>query len=160
MRLTKCFALAIALTASGVHASSAGEPIVTVTACDQVELNGHVDLRFTFQVHNTSAGGVQQFFLEKLDPQGDPADTCSFVASAVPPNWQTHVFPTHVDYVGFDGIDPGASVGGFQIVLTRACCLKGIFANSIVTVAEETVCLQCATPAERATWGRMKSVYR
>jgi hypothetical protein len=58
---------------------------VTVTACDQVELNGHVDLRFTFRVHNTSAGGIQQFFLEKLDLQGDPADTCSFVASAVPP---------------------------------------------------------------------------
>jgi hypothetical protein len=165
MRLARCLALAIALAVSRVPAPSAGEPIVTVTACDQVDVGGQTYPRFTFQVHNTTVASVCVIGFANENPI-DPADSCTVVAISgptAPSGYESVIFGNIALWRGCDleTIGPGETGQGFQIVTTGACCAKVFLIEaSNARVATEAVCLQCPTPAERQTWGRVKSRYR
>jgi hypothetical protein len=140
---------------------SAGEPMITITGCDQVELNGHTYPRFTFQVHN-SADIPHCQLLFSQGPGSAPADTCTMVAAIGPPDWQNFVIPSTAHWISCFGtpIGAGETVSGLQIVVTRPCCGEFSLFNPIGPVVRESACLQCPTPAERATWGVVKSRYR
>jgi hypothetical protein len=60
---------------------------------------------------------------------------------------------------------PGETVGGFQIVLSKAhnCCYDVYFKGALFEpFAQDVICFNCdkPVPARSSTWGQVKSLYR
>ena|SRR5688572_19635930 len=163
LSISALLAVAIALSGQAVSA----EPVVSITRCDTVSVNGNLYPRHTFQVHNpaTDAFDIACNVELSLQRGGDPADTCSFVQSSGPAGWSSHGTFWFVDsYEEEPCLGPGETLGGFQVVLTRAACCFDVTLTGAVPEAPVVgaVCFRCAleTPTRARTWGRVKATYR
>jgi hypothetical protein len=144
-------------------ASVASAATLEVTSCDQVVLGGHLYPRYSVRVHNPDATEVAcEVHLDHIGVGTTPDDTCSWVAGTALAGWQTVTFvPGKLIFVGCDApIPPGGTLDGFQIVVTRACCIRVVLGNHDRTFFVDRACLDCAIPADASTWGLVKSRYR
>ena len=153
---------AILLSASAVFA----EAIVTITGCDSVLINGNRYLRITFRIHDPAPD--MAVCKVSMSPQrgGDPSDSCSFVQSSGPDGWESFGTLWISDCTEAGSIAPGGTLGGFQVVLTRASCCFDVVVTGIIDdlldFPHEVACFRCdlQTPAEARTWGELKAAYR
>jgi hypothetical protein len=137
--------------------------MATITSCEQVEHDGSPALRVRFQVHNTNAFEVCQMFFDRVGMENDPSPVCTQVDATGPSGWTTYVLSSGIVWVGCfaGGIESGETLSGFEfIVVEGSCCGRFSVANALDNIASELLCVQCATPSEPNTWGRLKSVYR
>jgi hypothetical protein len=138
------------------------EPYVSVTNCEQVEVNGQPAVRLTLSMLAKSGG----FFEVAVLPPYGPTypDTCTVLEGAGPPGW--HVYRQADGNFYFDGpyVQANQSLDGFQLTLNNAsCCKTFIFEDGLLMdEPSTTVCFEncLATPTAKASWGRLKATYR
>lgn len=161
--------VAFALLLSSVaHAG----PWITVTACDSVAIDGVYHPRVTFSVTDVASWVVIQV-QACAQTVGAPTDTCKVLALTAPVNWRGPGGQQQLDCAvyfpvnPFDEstiIEPGQTLGGFQLVADRSnCCFDVWFmAFDQEPFAHDTLCFSCDRPTEaRAmSWGAIKSQYR
>ncbi len=145
---------------------AAADPFLSVTGCDTATVNGQQLMRLTFSVHNASQN-VAIFGItgEPLTYQS-VGDTCRALELRQPAGWSPIALGDQGPGWGTTccPIVPGATLGGFSLVLRRpTCCYEWVFRDVFMDIAGiEDVCWACplATPAGAPSWGRLKVLYR
>ena len=152
------------LLVSAVVTSTCGAvpPLVTVTACEPVQVDGHPAQRLTLAI----AGQFQFYDAVGLWPiVAAGRDTCSIVEFTAPTGWKA--FRGDLGAVFFMGepVELGESLDGFQVTVNDVgCCYEVNLSNFLLfdSPGHGTACFEdCrATPAGRASWGQVKALYR
>jgi hypothetical protein len=164
--LLKSFGIAIllALGAGSFVVPASATPIVNVTACDTLSLDP-LRVRTTFEL--SSFGGARYDWLViHPRPTGPaPEDSTHFYDCGSPPGWNCYRYDGE-PYLNFEADQTwgGDRVAGFWIVSNQSVpCAHMIFGNPVI--GDEyfiQACLRCdgPLPAQRASWGSVKSRYR
>ncbi|MEP7029091.1 MAG: hypothetical protein ABI960_10885 [Candidatus Eisenbacteria bacterium] len=139
------------------------QPYVSVTNCEQVQVNEQGAVRLTLSFFGKSGGWYGMAVL----PPGGPnyPDTCSVLEGSAPPGWTVYrQADGNLYFHSPDFIPANVLVGGFQVTLNKGTCCKGfgfIQATLLDNPGTQVCFADClAVPAEQLSWGRMKAIYR
>jgi len=154
----------------GLTSTATAGPVVEVTACEVVEMNGESKGRVTLSIRNPSAK-IWVYYLT-LVPVSDPphGEVCRVLAPEPPRGWRASVdeksqvlYLVTNDWSG-GALAPSGVLAGLQMTLDGpACCFAFEFRDELeFPVASEVSCIECdsATPTMFGTWGSLKHHYR
>ncbi|MGH9866912.1 MAG: hypothetical protein ACREAA_01940 [Candidatus Polarisedimenticolia bacterium] len=144
-------------------------PIIEVTACDTLNVDP-LRVQTTFDIYVSTNPVYCWFFMWPAPAGPAPEDSTHFFDCGAPPNWTCNI--RHGDSRGgpiFDFYGDlneciGERVAGFWIVSDQeAPCIQAFFGNPVI--GDEyflEACFRCdmPVPAQRASWGSVKSRYR
>jgi len=158
--------LAIALASEGYARPAAADqpPYVSVTNCEQVQINGQSAVRLTLSFYAKSPGGWGGMAV--LPPSGPGySDTCSVLEGTAPPGWTVYrQADGNLYFYAPEYLPTNSTVGGFQVTINKGVCCKafGFIQTVLMDNPGTQVCFaDClAVPVPTESWGHLKAIYR